>query len=131
MRKYSLFFFRRVFPVLIFFGILFFVIYFTPPPKTWQEASTTQILSFFLPLLAAFTFLVDLALNYLPRSFAIALALFLVVFFQALGILNLLTALLIAAGCVLLLKFIPAKRLTTTTKIPKLTKLGQAKTKKP
>lgn len=114
-------FLKRFLLALIFGAILAGVINFVEPPKSWGEASNFQILIFFIPLILFFTFLINLFLNHLPRSFALGLGLLMIIVLQALGKFNLITVTLIALSTSLLVWFIPKSRLTKNPKIPKLT----------
>lgn len=114
--------FKRVLLALFFATILGSVVYFIEPPKSWGDASTFQILIFFIPFLLFATLLVDLFLNHLPRSFAIGLGLLMVVSLKALDKFNIITVTLIALATALLVWFIPKSRLTKHPKIPKLTR---------
>ena len=104
---------------LIFAGI----VYFIAPPKSWVEASYFQILIFFIPLLLFMTYFINIFLNYLPRSFSIALGLFLIIVLQAVRQLNYITfgsAVLIAG---LLYWFVPKTRFRKKVKNPQIPKL--------
>lgn len=54
-------------------AIFFYVINYLPYPTSWQEATTFQILAFFLPLLFFATFLLNFLIYSLARSFALGL----------------------------------------------------------
>lgn len=116
--------FIRRFLFAFLFGLIFAgVVYFVTPPKSWVEASYFQILVFFIPLLLVLTFLINIFLNYLPRSFSIALGLFLIVSLQAARQLNYITfgsAILIAG---LLYWFVPKTRFRKKVKNPQIPKL--------
>ncbi len=116
-------FLRRLLLLILFALIFFGVIFFIEPPKSWIEASSFQILILFIPLLGFLTFLINLFLNFLARSFALALGVFIIIATQALNQLNILTVILIASAIGLLLWLIPKSRLTKIPKIPKLSRL--------
>lgn len=93
---------KRFFLFFISLGILFYVIYFTTPPKSWADASIIQILEFFLPLLFSITFLVDLFFDFLPRSFSIGLGGMVLVTLESVGQFNILTVAICLAATILL-----------------------------
>ena len=104
---------------------------FIEPPQAWQSAATWQILIVFVPILLFFTFVVDLFLKYLPRSFIIGLGLMFILVLQAINLLTLAVALEVLAVALLAAKLFPKippprflRRLTLRTKIPKLSKIG-------
>lgn len=116
-------FLKRFLYAFIFCLIFTNIIYFVEPPKTWGEASYFKILIFFIPLLLFLTFFINIFLNYLPRSFSIAIGLFLIVSLQAVRQLNYITigaAILIAS---LLYWFVPKTRFRKKVKNPQIPKL--------
>ena len=122
---------RSLLLAIISLAIFGYVIYFTKPPSSWNEASTLQILSFFIPLLLFLTFLINLFLNYLPRSFAIGISLMLLALLKTVDQLNIFTLILDIILIVLFFiffkkpPFIRRKGLTRNFKIPKLKNLGR------
>ena len=50
-----------------------FVLFYIEPPKSWPDATTFQILIFFLPLLASITCNLNIFLHNILRSFVAAL----------------------------------------------------------
>lgn len=125
---------RKISLIIISLAILAWVLYFVEPPKSWPQASYFQILAFFLPLVAFFTFVANLFLNYLPRSFVVGLGLMMVVVLKAIDQLNAVTVsgiLIVVAILVTVFKkptppqFQPG--LTRQSKIPKLKNLGREK----
>lgn len=99
-----------------------YIIYFTEPPKSWDQASNFQILIFFIPLLLLVTFFTNLFLNYLPRSFSIGLGVLVMTVLKGVNQLNSLTFSLTILLIALLFWFIPKSRLTRIPKIPKLSR---------
>lgn len=87
--------FKKILPILIPLLIIFYIIYFTKPPNSWQEASTLQILILFIPLLFTFSFFANLFINYLPRSFIVGLGGIVILGLQTAGNLNPLTGILV------------------------------------
>lgn len=88
-------FLKRILPIIFPLFMIFYVIYFTKPPNSWQEASPLQILVLFIPLLFAFSFFANLFINYLPRSFIVGLGGIVILGLQAAGNLNPLTGILV------------------------------------
>lgn len=124
-------FFKRLIPLFLSLTTLSLVIYYVEPPRdyTWINASNTQILIFFIPLLLTFTFAANLYLKYLPYSFIIGLGLMLLAAFQSLQAINITSVVLIVALTAICLKLFPKMRyrfpkrlkgLTSNQKIPKL-----------
>lgn len=111
---------KKTLPIFISFLILFYLFYFTAPPPSWNEASTLQILGFFLPLVTFVTFTVNLFVNYLPRSFIIGLGVIILVVLKSIEILNFLTAPTIILVTILSFYFLKKPKFTRITKIPKL-----------
>lgn len=111
--------------------VLSLVIYYLPSPKSWPEATSVQILAFFVPLLLFFTFLSNILFSYLPHAFIIGLGLmFLVVLYTA-GQFNIFTSGIVIALAIISLKFSPKFRykfrLTKASKIPKISQLERKK----
>lgn len=124
--------FKNLLGVLLSTGILYLVLNYIEPPKSWQEASVFQILIFFLPLLSFFTFLINLFLKYIPRSFIGGLGLMFLVVLQSVDQINLISVPLVLALTIICAKLFPKLRfrkikpyrLTRNDKIPRISKLG-------
>lgn len=106
-------------------GIFSFVVVYVEPPKSWTEASLSQIMVFFLPLLIGLTIFADLAIKYLPYSFIAALGTILLLAFYSVNQLNYLTVALVFLSVAFLIRVfprmkLPRLRLTSGSKIPKL-----------
>ncbi len=86
---------KKTLLILIPLLILFYVVYFTKPPDSWEKASTLQILILFIPLLLSFSFFANLFINYLPRSFIVGLGGIVILGLQAAGSLSFLTGALV------------------------------------
>lgn len=114
-------FLKRLSLLLISTLILLYVTYFTEPPKSWEQSTTFQILVFFIPLLLSFTFLINLFLNYLPKSFALGLGLMILVVLKTTDIFNIFTAFATILLTIILFKFVKRPSLTKNIKIRKLT----------
>ncbi|HLC88156.1 MAG TPA: hypothetical protein VJG66_03845 [Patescibacteria group bacterium] len=117
--------FKKLLIPLAFLGLLALVVIYVEPPKSWNEASTFQILVFFLPLLFAATLLIDIFVKYFPHSFIFALGLVLLLAFYAVRQLNYLTGALAILVTVFSWRIFPKMklprfRLTREPKIPKL-----------
>lgn len=135
------FFIKKVSPLIASLGIFYYIIFFTPYPQSWQVATTQQILSFFLPLLAFFTFLFNLFIRYLPKSFILALAIMFLIVLYSINQFNFLTVPLVIIFCVFLLEKFPKifyprlrlpkplRSLTSRSKIHKMTNLGGKKSR--
>ena len=102
---------KRIILTFIFLGVLGYVIYFVPPPKSWPDASILQILEFFIPLLFLITFLTDIFLDYLLKSFSIGLGGIVLITLESVGQLNIVTG---------VVAIIATALLTTSFKKPSL-----------
>ncbi len=61
----------------------YYVLNYVEPPGSWPQASTYQILVFFLPLLAVLTFLINIFLGQVLRSFVAALGIMFILVLMA------------------------------------------------
>lgn len=115
---------KRILLFVLSAAILAYVIVFTPNPSSWAEASYSQILMVFLPLLAALTFLANIFLNLLPRSFAIGLGGMALIVLNSVNKLNILTIPLVIIGAIMLAKIFhrTRKKPKKDAEIPKLTR---------
>lgn len=114
----------RRFLLALFFGLIFGgVIFFVAPPKSWVEASYFQLVIFFLPYFLLINFLMNIFFNYLPRSFALSLGIFIFTVLQATRQLNYLTGILAFLAALLLFWFIPKTRFRKRVKKPQIPKL--------
>ena len=114
---------KKILPILILISVLFYVIYFTEPPSSWQEASLFQILIFFIPLLLLFTFLANPIFSYLPKSFSFGLGLMMLVVLKSTDQLNIVTAAITIIATLLLIRIFNKPRFTRVTKIPRFRNL--------
>ena len=55
--------------------VFYYVLTEITPPNSWPEASTVQILSFFIPLLCSITFFINILLNKILKSTVVGLGL--------------------------------------------------------
>lgn len=129
--------FKKLLPTFLSVAVLGYVIYFVTPPKNWAEASISQILIFFLPLLSFFTFFTNLFLNNLARSFSLGLGLMVLIVLYSINQFNPVTAGITLILAILLLVFFkfPKVRtqrngLTSNIKIPKLSRLRSSRSKR-
>lgn len=104
-----------------------YVIYFTQPPTSWTEASTWQILSFFIPLLCFLTFFINLFIKYLPKSFILGLGSMFLIVLKSIDSLNIFLGLIIVILTFIALRFYNSPSLTRETRIPKLKHLERRK----
>lgn len=113
---------------LVLFGI---VVYFTRPPKSWEDASILQIVSIFIPFLSFFISLTFAILRSVPRALTIGVGITLFIALQASSQLNIFSAIIVlvlaVGGLFIYEKFHQRYYLTEDIKIPKLTKLGGKK----
>ncbi len=63
----------RILLAILACTVFYFVLTEIEPPQSWPQASTFQILIFFLPLLATTTFSINLLLHNILRSFVMSL----------------------------------------------------------
>lgn len=139
-----LFIIKKLVPFLVFLGILASVIYYITPPPSWAEASTFQILIFFIPLLLTLTFFINIFLGFLPRSFIVGLGLMMLVVLWAINTFNYLSLGIVIFLTAICLKLFPKFNyprklrmgifrkkahlgLTKEENIPKLTRIGAKK----
>lgn len=120
---------------LIFWASFTVIILQVPYPQTITQASLTQILFFFVPLLLAGTLTLKFFLKNLFLAGIISLGLIFSLILQALNSLNIVTISLIITSVALLISYFRKskkrntltgsvfKNLTNRAKIPKLTKL--------
>lgn len=116
--------FQRLVLFLVSFAVFGYVIYFTEPPKAWSEASTFQILSFFIPLLCSLTFLINIFLDFLPKSFILSLGIMMLLVLKTANSLNIITGIVTTALTIgFFIFFKKEKSLTIVREIPKLGRL--------
>lgn len=122
---------KKIAPVLISASIIFLVVYYMPPPANWDEASTLQILTIFLPILAFFTFFPNLFLCNILKSFALGLGALVLLVLWSSGFFNLITVLAVFMITACLFKFLPkrvfGRRFTPGSNKGKLSKLKRIK----
>ncbi len=113
---------QKLLPLLFFSGALALLFNLTQAPNSWAEASTLQILIIFTCILGFFTFLSNLFLNYLPKSFIIGLSFMILSVLLAIKQLSLITAPIVLILTILAVRSFPKFRfkLTKSPKIPKL-----------
>ncbi|MBI3485603.1 hypothetical protein HY025_01515 [Candidatus Daviesbacteria bacterium] len=111
---------KRLLPVLISLAVLLYVIYFTEPPSSWVEASTFQILSFFIPLLCFLTFLANIFIGYLPKSFILGLGGMLLIVLKSINALNIFLTAAVVLLTLVSFRFYQSSRLIREPRIPSL-----------
>jgi hypothetical protein len=134
---------KKAIVVLLSAGAIFYVIYFTSPPNSWESASLLQIVIFFLPIIIGITALSDIFLKNIARSFVISLTVMFLLILESLYLFNIFTLTIIILCLAALLyifntppqfnfkfarKIRPekiTKSLTMDEEIPKLTKFQQ------
>lgn len=124
---------KKLILVLIPTALLIYVIFNIESPTSWQQASNSQILIFFLPLLFSLTFFINLFLSYLPHSFIFALGLMFLLVLWSISLFNWVTVPLTLAFTLIAFRLFPKlyyrrnfgffKKLKLTKKqnIPKIT----------
>ncbi len=63
----------RILLCLISLSSLYYVLNYIEPPRSWPQATTNQIIVFYLPLLASITLLLNVFINHILRSFVAGL----------------------------------------------------------
>jgi hypothetical protein len=115
-------FLKRLVPILFYLLLWGIVIYFIEPPRSWPEASSFQILAFFIPLTLALTFICDLFFNYFPHSFMASLGLLMMLVMYAINQLTFISAGIVILLTTLLIKIFPRVRLLPRIKLTPLLK---------
>lgn len=118
--------FFKIFPVLMFWGLFIFIIFYVPYPESLTQANFWQILAFFAPLFLALSFSVNLIFNYLTLSCILSLGIILLLTLKSLNALNLVTATLTILAIYLFFSYFQKshkKHLTSSIKIPRIKSL--------
>ncbi len=116
-------YFLKLFPSLLFGGILIYVVLKVPYPETLTQANLIQIISFFGSLCLLMIFFLNFFLKNIFLSSSITLGLIFLLILKALDALNLVTGSLVLIAVGLLASyFLKGRRsLTKLSKLPKLT----------
>ena len=117
-------------PAVIFWIFFSVVIFQVPYPESLIKADFVQISFFFLSLYLALLFSLNIFLRNLPSSASISLGIISLLILKALDTLNLITTILVIASIMLLVNYFKKSKsgsLTSTQKIPKLTRLRKRK----
>lgn len=114
---------KRFLLLLLSASLFILVITQIEPPNSWNEASTFQILIFFLPILLIFTFLANLFLHKAWVSFLVGLLGLLLLVLKTASVLNTLTVVILVAIFATLGFFIRKYSLTKHNRVPKLSGL--------
>ena len=99
---------------LISLVVLAYIIYQIEPPKSWEEATLTHWVLFYLPLLVLLTFISNLFIKYPPKSLVLGLGVTLLVILQGLDSLTIITGPFVIIGTILILR-----SLKTSVNLPK------------
>ncbi len=118
----------KMFLGLIFWVLFIYIVLTVPYPEKLSQASSWQVIYFFLPLFLALTFSLNLFTKFLPLSVSITLGLVIILILKALSILNIVTAVLVVLSVYLFASYflkIKSKtkantNLTSRSNIPKL-----------
>ena len=128
-------YFLKSLPALICWGIFAYVILKVPYPDTLTSANAFQIFSFFTSLFLAFSFTLNIFLNFMLRSIIVSFGLILLVSLKSLNSLNIVSFGLTIIAFGLLLSYLkkpkrltPIKSgLTSRPNVPKLKNLRRQK----
>lgn len=120
----------RIGVIIVCLALLIYIAVYTQPPKSWEQASTFQILAVFLPILVLGAVVADFFFNYLPRSFLVGLGVMVIAVLQALKQLTPLIALGIILSAVLAARLFPRLKPKEIKDIPKLGLSKKAKESK-
>lgn len=88
MRHFFASFIKRLSVMILSYSLFYLVVNHVQPPNSFAEASTWQILAFFVPLLASYIFTFNLFINYLLVSFILGLSLMVITVLQALHLVS-------------------------------------------
>ncbi len=116
----------RLIPPIIFWGVLAYVILNVSYPDSLTQANFIQLILFFIPLLLACIFTIEIFLKNIFMSFSVSLGLIFLLILKSLDTLNLVTVTLVIISVGLLVSYfrkIKTKNLTKFPKISRLTKL--------
>lgn len=124
--------FKNLLPLFLSALVSTVVIIKVEPPKSFETATLFQMGTFFVPLFFTFTFLFNLYFKFLPHSLAVSLGLIILLAFQILDSLNLVSFALTLLVVILLTKSFKKPSLQkplsqTQNKIPKLSHLDKQK----
>lgn len=105
--------------------IFYVVLNYVEPPKSWPEASTFQILIFFIPLLITITFLLNLLVHNILRSFVASLGIMFALVLLAIKQLTPLTSALTFFVTGIIFVYTPSIRYFHTRKLRKIAHLSK------
>lgn len=113
----------KIIPIFVSGVVLSFVIWQVKPPEDLSQASITQILLLFIPLISFFIFTVNLFLKFILKSIIVSLLLTTLLIFKALG-LNPITLIAILGAVAATFKYLKKNQKNPyQAKIPKLSQL--------
>lgn len=115
-------FIHRLVPIAFYLLLWSLVVYFIEPPRSWPEATSGQILVFFIPLTLALTFIIELFFNYFPHSFIAALGLLMLLVMFAINQLTVVSGGITLLITTLLIKIFPRVRLLPRIRLTPLLK---------
>ncbi|MFH0937648.1 MAG: hypothetical protein V1808_05160 [Candidatus Daviesbacteria bacterium] len=121
---------RKFWPVLptLLFGLIFiYVLFQIQPPLSLTTASFSHVAFFFIPLFFLITFILNILFQFLIRSLVLSFGLILILVFQSLGALNILSLTLVILATILIAKSFKKPQKGYQTKIPKVSKLAKQK----
>ena len=120
-----MYFLQRLLLTILSSLIFYYVLNYVEPPKSWPEASTFQILIFFLPLLSAITFFLNIFLCNILRSFVVSLGVIFALVLLAIKQLTPLTAALTFFVTGIIFVYTPTIRYFHTRKLRKIAHLSK------
>lgn len=113
----------KIAPAVIFWGIFAFTILQIPYPDSLTQANIIQLASFFIPLLLACIFTIEIFLKNVFVSFSVSLGLTFLLILKSLDSLNLVTVILVIVSVGLLVSYFRKNKTGSLTKSPKISKL--------
>lgn len=120
---------RKLVPVILFWGIFIFVVLQVPYPKSLIQIQIIQLMSFFIPLILALIFTINLFVRNFYLSCSLSLGLVSLLILKALDTLNLVTSALIIVTVGLLISYFRKIKRGSLTKLPKIPKLTRLRKK--
>ncbi len=124
----------KIFLALIFWSLFIYVIFTVPYPESLPQASSFQLLSFFIPLFLALALTANLLINNIPSSLIFSLGIILLLFLKSLKAINSIAIILIIIAILLVISYFKTpksirptrsgfKNLTSSNFVPKLRNL--------
>lgn len=116
--------FIKLIPSVIFWGMFGYVLMQIPYPQSFSQASPIQLLYFFASLFLSITFTLNIFLNFILLSSSVTVGIILLLILRAMELLNIVTTIMVLIAVGLLFSYfrkIKKRKLTLSSKIPKLT----------